>query len=99
MHLTGMMKGSSPFFPDNNNQYVIIGGNFNLIENANLDRSSLKPLSNSAKASDTHMNRLGLLADEVFKQLLLTQMSFFFELNDAPDTCRGTLWEAFEACL
>ena len=48
--------------PKVDDHYLIIGGDFNLIQNPSLDRSSTTPqaLSRSAKVLDTYMTSLGL---------------------------------------
>lgn len=40
-----------------------------------------------------------LLAEDLYKWFIHTQITLFFELNDLPDTNRGVLWEASKAYI
>lgn len=166
-------------FPNIANYHIIVGGDFNLVQDPTLDRSSVKvfPLTKSAKTLSTLTEQLGLsdpwrrtfpttklfsffshvhrtysridfflqdnrlfpnvdscdyhsivisdhaptsldlnfrvqtkpfkqwrfnsalLAEDGYRQFLRTQITLFFELNDLPETKRGTLWEASKAYI
>ena len=40
-----------------------------------------------------------LLAEDGYRHFLCSQITLFFELNDLPETKRGTLWEALKAYI
>uniref|UniRef100_A0A3B1IK57 Reverse transcriptase domain-containing protein n=1 Tax=Astyanax mexicanus TaxID=7994 RepID=A0A3B1IK57_ASTMX len=40
-----------------------------------------------------------MLADSDFKKMISTLISFYFSVNDTPDTGSGSLWEAFKAFM
>lgn len=79
-------KFMSTFFsclPKVDDHYLIIGGDFNLIQDPSLDRSSSNPhsLTKSAKILDVHRIRLGLFDPWRIQSLSYKAFSFFSHVH------------------
>lgn len=69
--------------PDIENYYLILGGDFNMIQDALLDRSSKKTisLSNAAKSLNVYKTELGLVDPWRHRNPALQQFSFFSHVH------------------